>query len=71
MMDRVLIWNARGVGNSATVRHVRNFIKKHSLQMVVLNEPFINASRQDQIGKKFKLKNFLSSKDAYGKIWGR
>lgn len=41
-MDAFLVWNARGIGNSETFRHLKYLVHTHKLLFAAILEPIIS-----------------------------
>ena len=56
-----LIWNARGVGNKATVRRLKKLSHGFSLSFLVIIEPFIDSSMAVSLCATLKFDDCLFS----------
>ncbi|KAI0530973.1 hypothetical protein KFK09_000522 [Dendrobium nobile] len=67
LMVKALLWNIRGVGGSLSKDRVKNLCRIHDIQMLVLIEPLIAASKIDSV------KHYLGFDFFFGncnnKIW--
>ena len=41
-MANLLFWNVRGIGNDASLARLKRIVKKHSVGLVALLEPFLD-----------------------------
>lgn len=68
-MNPIIIWNVRGVRNNPTIRNVKKVMKDNKASIVVLCEPFIDASRQGRVAERIGLNQFIHNQLDGGKIW--
>ncbi|XP_058075699.1 uncharacterized protein LOC131224177 [Magnolia sinica] len=59
----------RGIGNSPSVRHVKQLISTHKPVIVILIEPMLSDSRRVSIGLKLSFHCSISNAASGGKIW--
>ncbi|XP_058075797.1 uncharacterized protein LOC131224290 [Magnolia sinica] len=68
-MDNILIWNARGVGNTLTFRVLSRLIRSSRPRFLAILEPMIRDSRRAGFGLKLGFHSSLSNIEEGGKIW--
>lgn len=66
-MIKGLIWNIRGVANTASVRRLRRLVRLHHPLFVVLIEPMVSSDRIQDLQTSLGFPHFLVS--ATNKIW--
>ena len=66
---KILVWNARGLGNRPTVRRLRYMVKLYGPSLVGLLEPFINCERDSDIMSSLRFDYFVANSDGIAKIW--
>ncbi|KAG0480185.1 hypothetical protein HPP92_011043 [Vanilla planifolia] len=66
-MHNILFWNARGVGNLATIGRLRHLVRSNQLDLIALMEPLVGEDRIPLICSQIGLQDGLSASS--GKIW--
>lgn len=69
MIESVLFWNVRGIGNKATVRSLAQHIKEHKIYLVAISEPRIKISRASQVARRIDLTSVIGNNGEFSKIW--
>lgn len=72
MISPLLIWNIRGIGNSASVRSLGQLVRSNGIQMVAISEPNIKFSSAQGIARKIGLHTVIGNEANEGdisKIW--
>ncbi|XP_058078937.1 uncharacterized protein LOC131227200 [Magnolia sinica] len=68
-MDRAIIWNARGVGNSPTMRSLKDLIRTYNPCFIAILELILREDRRVAIGLKLRFHSSLSNYEEGGKVW--
>ena len=55
---KTIVWNARGVENHPTIRHLKYLVKMHSSSIVVVIESLIHDDRGNGIKDSLGFDNF-------------
>ena len=66
---KIIVWNARGVGNRPTIRQLKYLVKMHNPSIVAVFEPFINDDRGDEVRESLGFDNFMANGTGDSKIW--
>lgn len=65
-MISLLSWNIRGVGNAASLRHLKKLSKIHNISLLVLLEPMFHSSMISSTTQKMGFDSYFVAND---KIW--
>ncbi|MGV7989168.1 hypothetical protein PJP10_32870, partial [Mycobacterium kansasii] len=60
-MDKILIWNVRGLANLATIRTVCRLIQEHNPFILVILEPMARDQKRAGIGLKLGFHSSFSN----------
>ena len=66
---KILVWNARGLGNRPTIRRLRYMVKLYGPSLIAVLEPFISCDRGPNIMSSLGFDHFVSNSDGNAKIW--
>ena len=66
---KMIVWNARGVGNRPIVRHLKYLVKMHGPFVVAVIEAFIHDARGNEVMCSLGFVNFMPNSNGESKIW--
>ena len=66
---KILVWNARGLGNRPIVRRLRYMVQLHGPSLVAVLEPFICRDRGNDIMSSLGFDHFVANGDGSAKVW--
>lgn len=68
-MIESLVWNCLGVGNSSTMEHILDLVKKFNIYTVGLMEPTLSEKRIDSVQRKLQMDNGWCNSSSRSRIW--
>lgn len=68
-MSAFLVWNARGVGNATTTRHLKLIYRKYNIAFLAILEPMLPFNKASHFARKLGLPQVFSNDSEGGKVW--
>lgn len=69
MIDTILIWNIRGVGNSGSRDCLKRLVQTKKPVLVAISEPMLTENKAIKLGRFINLPNYAVNSLVDSKIW--